>query len=754
MQLYNKFIKLLLIPLIVFSIVTNLYSQDTVLVTIQQPPPNQLRIEHLWKIILNNISYDTLDVYLYATLTEQNDGLIATATTSSINLKPGIKNITVNELEPISFSYPSPYPKYQQYVIRTGGFPSGEYDLCVYVRYTGTYNNCGSDCIQQTVEIIPAPTLISPIDGEEINTRPIFTWLHAVSPGTNVKYKIRIVEIKENQSPEIAMQINPIWFEEKDIMTKVFRYPLSAEEFLDSCEYAWQITSFDQFGYPIGENNGLSEIGSYNFIRIPIYKAINIFAEIKFFDIEKSVNTEWAKIGDELTYTFYIKRNDETLKPDKIQIQDAIPAGTELVIPEGGELKDAVTIKQITESGEERPYNKKDNCEVNAAGGNLTISINSFPRQNSLKITFKVKIVYRPEGGVVNNKVVKIIIPEFEIPHGTAGPFEGEFEEGTETTVPPNISISKISKVYDEETNKCGPGDYITYTITITNNENEEVNVPIYDLIPNNVQSDPPCILKVNGEEIKYEIVEHTDWNRYFHYTITIPPNATIIITLSCKVIDYGIIENKIYTFKLPKNSDVKPDAENTIESNEETYLRNTYKREYANIIKHKNLANSICNIDAVLDLILNGHIEFEHDCNGTPVKINLTFEGYGSTPSISDTGVHGKTNFDIHYDPGEFVFHIKTSIKYITILKYDFWLENKAVFYHELLHIQLQLENWNSDNWWDNYCNRLLKWIDEGSSGDPPSVKQSEDEDHKVIGNEDGGCHGRFLDALKNIPD
>ncbi len=264
MRLFNICTKYYLILFVFLISLRYTYSQDLVTVTIQQPPPNQLHIGDFWKVNLNNTSQNPLDVYLYGTLTEQNAGLIAAATTSNINLPSGVKIVRVNELEPISIDYPNPDPIYRESLIRTGSLPAGNYEMCVYVRFANTNHNCGFDCIQHNIEMIPAPTLISPNDGETIvNKRPLFTWMQALRPGIDVKYKIKLVEVRENQSPEIAMQTNPSWFEEKDIMNRIFQYPLSAMEFKDSTKYAWQVVSLDPFNNPVGENDGKSEVNSF-----------------------------------------------------------------------------------------------------------------------------------------------------------------------------------------------------------------------------------------------------------------------------------------------------------------------------------------------------------------------------------------------------------------------------------------------------------------------------------------------------------
>ena len=128
---------------------------------------------------------------------------------------------------------------------------------------------------------------------------------------------------------------------------------------------------------------------------------------------------------------------------------------------------------------------------------------------------------YRRSGGsTIKNEGIKIKVPRFRIPGGTAGPFNYELEEGTETTVAPNISISKAANVTE-----CGPGDYIEYTITIENKEDHEVEITIYDLIPDNAEFEPP--VKANGDEISSEIVEDNDLNIYVKFKVTIPANST-----------------------------------------------------------------------------------------------------------------------------------------------------------------------------------------------------------------------------------
>jgi len=230
-------------------------------VNLRHPPFNQLKIEHLWNLTLTNTTQDILPVYLYGTLTESKAGLIATGTSTTIQLPPGVKTYTAanyQELDP-QIDYRSSDPKYEESVMRTGGLPSGDYEICVYVRLVSNNNDVGDDCIQQNIELMPAPSLIAPDDGDAlVNKNPAFTWMHAVKPRVEVSYKIRIVEIYPPEDSYTAMQNNPAWFEEDNIRTTVFQYPVSAREFPDSGMYAWQVIAFDPSGNPLGESEVFS----------------------------------------------------------------------------------------------------------------------------------------------------------------------------------------------------------------------------------------------------------------------------------------------------------------------------------------------------------------------------------------------------------------------------------------------------------------------------------------------------------------
>jgi hypothetical protein len=257
--------KKLFLLLILFILTGYCFGQ--VSVSLQQPPPNQLRAADLWKLTLINSSRNTLQVTLYGTLEEATAGNIADGNSKPMVLPPGIKKITYDDVKTGNVNFKS--GKWQNAFTQTGNAPSGDYTICIHVKDLQG-NEIGSGCINQSVQIVSAPVLNSPADGDSIPTMPMpsFTWMPSMpAPSGQFTYKLKIVEIIGNQSSIIAIQSNPSFFEKSDIRTTQFQYSISGRTFDPNKKYAWTVQCIDNSGLGIGENNGLA--APFEFITKP-----------------------------------------------------------------------------------------------------------------------------------------------------------------------------------------------------------------------------------------------------------------------------------------------------------------------------------------------------------------------------------------------------------------------------------------------------------------------------------------------------
>jgi hypothetical protein len=71
---------------------------------------------------------------------------------------------------------------------------------------------------------------------------PKFSWLFSGPNQTGNSYKIKIVEIKGDESPDNALRTNKPFFEKDSIEALQFQYPSSAPALKEGKKYAWEIT--------------------------------------------------------------------------------------------------------------------------------------------------------------------------------------------------------------------------------------------------------------------------------------------------------------------------------------------------------------------------------------------------------------------------------------------------------------------------------------------------------------------------------
>jgi hypothetical protein len=234
-------------------------AQGNVTVILREPPPNQLKVADLWEITLINSGRIAINVFLRGTVTEQKDGLVATATSATFSLPPGTKVFTaknISQLSPVNTNFRN--SKYEDILQAIGSAPSGTYDICIEVHSSGPdaaelANNCVNS---HTVESTSQPLLLSPQDAADVeDARPMFTWAMPtpLRARANVTYSIRIVQLLGRQSATAAMQANPAWVELTNVTTTTIQYPPGARGLIAGNTYAWKVSAFMR-GALLGES--------------------------------------------------------------------------------------------------------------------------------------------------------------------------------------------------------------------------------------------------------------------------------------------------------------------------------------------------------------------------------------------------------------------------------------------------------------------------------------------------------------------
>ena len=206
----------------------------------KRAPLNQLRSADLWNATIINTG-EAFTAYIYGSLTNnENSELIATGQTMTFTVKKGTTNFKISDLPKIpDVSYLSKDPKYKKSFMNTGGAPPGDYKICCELRRTDN-TVAGEDCFDQKIIGSDPPQLISPRDEEELRIdNPVFTWMHVKAPNSSISYSIKIVELKDNQSPDEAIKRNQAFFEKEGLSQQLFQYPSTASKFEAGKKYAW-----------------------------------------------------------------------------------------------------------------------------------------------------------------------------------------------------------------------------------------------------------------------------------------------------------------------------------------------------------------------------------------------------------------------------------------------------------------------------------------------------------------------------------
>lgn len=216
--------KLKCILLIIIALIAqNIYSQtDKIRIILKQPPPNQMGVGDMWNITLTNTTKEDLKIYLTGTATEEKGGLIVEGKSKVFTIQPGKTSYKYNDFSGAEIKYNN--SKYKEIMLRQGNAPEGNYTICV-TAFLESGDIAGQEnCIINPVKQMGSITLISPEDGGEITPEQpiIFSWTPL--PGAK-EYTLRIVEIKGDQSPDVAMKTNkPVW-EKSGITTTTTQVP-------------------------------------------------------------------------------------------------------------------------------------------------------------------------------------------------------------------------------------------------------------------------------------------------------------------------------------------------------------------------------------------------------------------------------------------------------------------------------------------------------------------------------------------------
>lgn len=215
-------------------------------------PPPAFSFNDLWHFTVTRSASDANQQF-YVTLRIYNgkNSLLVKSNSKVFMLEPGSRYFNASnltELQPFTTSF---YDAglLQQAVASGGNFPEGDYRM-VYTLFgkakDGEFAPLAEGELETTVESMWPPMLLSPDDGEKIDTKyPLLTWTPAFSSSASqpIEYNLYLVEMLPGQNPAQALKSNPYLLEQKDLPVTTLSYPSSAGALREGAKYAWYVTA-------------------------------------------------------------------------------------------------------------------------------------------------------------------------------------------------------------------------------------------------------------------------------------------------------------------------------------------------------------------------------------------------------------------------------------------------------------------------------------------------------------------------------
>lgn len=222
-----------------------LTSQAQIMLSVQLPATGVIQKSQLWNMTLVYTSPSPLYVYVGLTLLSTRDNRpLMTATTRSILLSKGVRQLKAADITPIDYHYLS--PSFTVDNNPEGFLPIGNYRACYTIYRSGEAvgTPLAEDCLPLEIQPFSPPLLTSPADQSVVEMPyPQFTWLPPmpITLFSNLKYELVVTEVLPGQSSEKSIQQNLPVYNAAAITIPFNNYPASNKSLDTGRLYAWRV---------------------------------------------------------------------------------------------------------------------------------------------------------------------------------------------------------------------------------------------------------------------------------------------------------------------------------------------------------------------------------------------------------------------------------------------------------------------------------------------------------------------------------
>lgn len=222
-----------------------------VVMSVQIPSAGLLQKEQLWNVLVVNNAGDYSNVVLNITLrNERTQQRVFTGSSKPFSLPKGAHQLALQHFSPIQYSYYGSAASADP----SGLLPIGRWVISYHLDagLPGKEVKLAEEHLPVEIAPLSPPQLVFPSDRDTVDTRyPHFSWLPPAAMGSfnSLSYSFLLVEVKDKQNANDAIQRNALVYREDHLTTPQLHYAASLNALQPGSTYAWQVVATNDSHY-------------------------------------------------------------------------------------------------------------------------------------------------------------------------------------------------------------------------------------------------------------------------------------------------------------------------------------------------------------------------------------------------------------------------------------------------------------------------------------------------------------------------
>ncbi|MBS1687468.1 MAG: hypothetical protein JSS96_01990 [Bacteroidetes bacterium] len=241
---YFRNLKAILLMVFALAFLTPMWAQQSMIVNLGAIDGIDITPDNIFNYQIQASA--TQNVQVTGTIRYRNNAGLYLSYTYGYTLRQGINTIDVAAVHP-NWQFSS--SALRELFLSYKKLPAGTYEYCVHVQLMGkgAAENAASfdECLYHKSDDLFLINLIDPDNNAKIHEfNPALSWVVNYPFASELTYRLRVAEIKQNQNPQNAITRNNPIYDENNIMGNSLVYPVYAKPLVVNQPYAWTVDAY------------------------------------------------------------------------------------------------------------------------------------------------------------------------------------------------------------------------------------------------------------------------------------------------------------------------------------------------------------------------------------------------------------------------------------------------------------------------------------------------------------------------------